>query len=32
MIRTILLFIALGAFLVGTVIPLGRIFYMYNIE
>jgi hypothetical protein len=30
--RTLILIAALGAFLVGAVIPVGRIFYMYNIE
>jgi hypothetical protein len=32
MTRTILLLIALVAFMVGAVIPLGRLFHMYNIE
>ena len=32
MTRTLVLIAALGAFLVGAVIPLGRIFYMYNVE
>jgi hypothetical protein len=32
MTRTFILIAALGVFLIGAMIPLGRIFYMYNIE
>jgi hypothetical protein len=32
MTRTLIIIAALGAFMVGAVNPLGRLFYMYNIE
>jgi hypothetical protein len=32
MTRTLVLIAAIGAFVYGAVIPLGRLYYMYNIE